>query len=451
VHEAIQGRLKATFEDLGRMALKNIERPVHAYRVRWQSNDWPLVSAAASPPAFAAPALPGASLPLPDKPSIAVLPFANMSGDPGHHFFLAGTVTDGLIVDLSRDARLSVVSGANVARYLVEGSVQPQGRRIRVNVQLIRKADGVRLWADRFDKLSGDALDLQDEIVERIGRAVSVQVREAEIARAGRTQETDPDAETLILLARRAFTRGFCRANSEQAANLYQRALALDDKNAFAHCMLSITRTALHLMNWSEAPDHERRQAIHHRDRASELEPALPWCLVASGWILLAEGKFQPAVAAFARIAEMSPSAGGNAYANLAMAKNFVGRSDEAESELLRAIRVFPGEPQIDIWHYYLGVARTFLGKYGEAAEALRTAVSLNPELDAAYILLAALEVAAGSVDDASAAIRQAQALGTRWTVRTLKASILSGAGVGLHDSRMMALWDGLRSAGLPE
>lgn len=172
---------------------------------------------------------------------------------------------------------------------------------------------------------------------------------------------------------------------------------------------------------------------------------------MATAWILVAERKFAAALAAFERIAQTAPLAGGNAFANVAVSKNNVGRSAEAEAELLRVIRVTPADPQMDVWYHYLGITYSYLGQYARAADAFGQAISINPEFDCPYIIFAAVCIQLGRLEEASAAIQQAQALGTLWTIRTVKAASYSGIGVGIDDRRMTALWDGLRLAGLPE
>ena len=466
VHEAVTGRVKATFDDLGSLALKNIERPVQAFSVKWEPSDWQLsVTSEVTVAPATAPQVP---LPLPDKPSIAVLPFLCPGGSPEYEAFSDG-ITESLITDLSRQTGLAVVARTTSfalkgkamdvrevgrtlgARYVLEGSVQAGAHRLRVNVQLISARTGIHLWADRFDRELGDLLDLQDEIAERISRALAVQLREAEIRRAAEQHEGAPNAETLVLLGRRALMEGFCRKNTVRAAALYEQALMADDRNILAHTALSIAKSVLYIMRWSDTRDAELDAAIRHRDDALSLDPSSPFAQVASAWILTAERKFSAALAAFERIAQAAPVAGGNAFANLAVTKNYVGRAAEAESELLRVIRVTPSDPQIDVWYYDLGLTYLYLGRYEDAVEALRQAISRTPDFDASHILLAAAQVQLGRLHEARTAIRQAQSLGTNWTVHTIKATLGYDTSLAIDNAHMTALWDGLRQVGMPE
>src|SRR5215475_8094880 len=171
VHEAVTGRVKATFGDLGSLALKNIERPIQALSVKWEPSDWPLhvTSEVAAAPVTG----PQAPLPLPDKPSIAVLPFQNMSGDPEQEYFADGMVED-IITALSRTKALFVIArnssfaykgkspdirqvGRELGvQYVLEGSVRKAGNRVRISGQLIDAASGTHIWAERFDGALGD-------------------------------------------------------------------------------------------------------------------------------------------------------------------------------------------------------------------------------------------------------------------------------------------------------
>jgi TolB-like protein/class 3 adenylate cyclase len=460
VHDDVRDRFGTAFEPMGAQTLKNIARPLEAWR--WSPAAGTISKAE---PGSGAVTAPGAD---PAKPSIIVLPFLCPGGTPEQEAFADG-LTESLITDLSRHPGHAVVARTTSltfkgkatdvrelarslgVRYMLEGSVQQGASRLRVNVQLISAGDGIHVWADRFDRERGDLLDLQDEIAERISRSVVVQLREAEINRAAESVRVSRDPATLLLLARRTFMQGASRANAVQADALYSEAVGIDDRNPLAHASLSIVKTILYCYRWSDTPEAELERAILHRDRARALDPNQPFTQVASAWILWAERKYAAALAAFERIARAAPIAGGNAFANLALAKNYTGRSAEAEAELLRVIRVTPEDPQMDVWHYYLGVTYVYLNRYEEAVAALCHCLSLNAEWDSPCIMLGAVGIQLGRMDDARSAVERALALGSRWTVTTLKAAPGSGIGVGIDDARMTALWDGLRQAGFPE
>jgi len=201
VQNATAGRLSATFDDLGRLALKNMERPVQAYAVLWQPNEWGRESGAAPPPA--APASPVTPLPLPNKPSIAVLPLQNMSGDPEQEYFVDG-VTEDIITELARFHELFVIArnssftykGRSVdvrsvaaelrVRYVLEGSIRRSAQRIRVTGQLIDATTGNHIWAERYDRVLEDVFAVQEELTQSIVGAIAPHIRDAEAAHVRR-------------------------------------------------------------------------------------------------------------------------------------------------------------------------------------------------------------------------------------------------------------------------
>jgi TolB-like protein len=459
IHDAVAGRLKVSFDDLGRLSLKNIERPVQAFQVRWNSADWqrPMQTPTATPTRSAA-----------DKPSIVVLPFACLGGTPDQDAFADG-VTESLTTDLSRQRGLSVVARTTAlafkgkaidvrqlgrelgVRYALEGTIQHGGSRIRVNLQLIDAGDGAHLWADRFDKEAGDPLDIQDEIADRTSRAVSIELRDAEIKRAAVNQRGARDPYTLIRLGGRTFVQAASRDNCSRAAALYAEAIALDEQNASALAHLAITKVVSHVFRWSADPDEDLREAIALVDRTAALDPQLATAHVASAWIAWAKRNYEIALATFERVARASPTSGGNAYGNLALMKNYVGRSEEAVDDLLRVIRITPGDPQMDWWYTYLGFSYVCLGRYQDAVDAYRHGISLNAKFDWPYLALAACHMALGRTAEARQAVGNFLALGSDWTVTRIKESTDSGIGIGIGDARMNAFWDGLLQAGLPE
>src|SRR4051794_15840895 len=219
VRDAVVGRVKATLEDLGALLLKNIERPVRAFRVHWEALDW---RTQAAPEAAVAPAMTLQSsptaLPLPDKPSIAVLPFENMSGDPEQEYFADGMVEE-IITALSRIRWLFVIArnssftykGQAVdikrvgrelgVRYVLEGSVRKGGDRVRITAQLIEAETGAHLWADRFDGALEDVFDLQDRMASSVSGVIEPALQAAETVRSAGRPTADLTAYDLYLRA----------------------------------------------------------------------------------------------------------------------------------------------------------------------------------------------------------------------------------------------------------
>ena len=246
VREAVAGRLKATLHALGDLTLKNIERPIRAFRVEWSADDWPateVASASGTPVSLQAAAPENLSAP---RLSIVVLPFANIGGDPEQEYFVDG-VTESLTTDLSR-MRGMLVIGRNTAftykgkhvdlkqighelgvRYVLEGSVQRGGNRMRVNTQLIDAATGNHLWAERFDKPFADLFDMQDEIVARLASQLGTQLITAEARRAERAP--NPDSLDLYFQGMAWIAKGRTPEYLSRARDYFDRALTLDPGN----------------------------------------------------------------------------------------------------------------------------------------------------------------------------------------------------------------------------
>ena len=230
VHDAVTGRVKATFDDLGSLSLKNIERPVQAFSVKWEPSDWqvPATAEVTVAPATA----PQAPLPLPDKPSIAVLPFQNMSGDPEQEYFADGMVED-IITALSRFKSLFVIArnssftykGKAVdvraggrelgVRYVLEGSVRRAANRIRVTAQLIDSSSGNHVWADKYDGPIENLFELQDQITEAVVGVLEPAIQQAEIERTRRKRPENLNAYDHYLRSL-ALTNAFTREAAEE-------------------------------------------------------------------------------------------------------------------------------------------------------------------------------------------------------------------------------------------
>ena len=253
VHEAVAGRLRATFDDLGSLVLKNIERPMQAFGVKWEPSDWKV----SAPPAVAsveASPIADAPLALPDKPSIAVLPFQNMSGDPEQEYFADGMVED-IITALSRFKSLFVIArnssftykgraidikqvGRDLGvRYVLEGSVRKAGGRVRITGQLIDAGTGAHLWADRFEGALEDVFNLQDEVTEKVVAAIAPSVEQAEIERAYRKPTANLSAHDYYLRASVFWWRGN-RDRNDEAMRLLRRALEIDPGHSSAMGLL---------------------------------------------------------------------------------------------------------------------------------------------------------------------------------------------------------------------
>ncbi len=255
VQEAVVGRLKASFGDLGSLLLKNIERPIQAFGVAWDVADWKVsASRTAAPVVVVSPSRTDKPLALPDKPSIAVLPFQNMSGDPEQEYFADGMVED-IITALSRFKSLFVIArnssftykGKAVdikqvgrelgVRYVLEGSVRKAGGKIRITAQLVDGETGAHLWADRFDGAIEDVFDLQDEVTGKVIAAIAPGVEQAEIERARRKPTANLGAYDCYLRAS-AIWGMVTRDSNDEAERLLRRALEIDPGHSSAMGLL---------------------------------------------------------------------------------------------------------------------------------------------------------------------------------------------------------------------
>jgi adenylate cyclase len=263
IREAVEGRLKATLHALGELTLKNIERPIRAFRVEWDAADWKAMKAGV--PKSAIPAEPTTStLALPDKPSIAVLPFQNMSGDPEQEYFTDG-VTEDIITELSRFHSLFVIArnssfsykgkspdvrqvGRDLGvRYVLEGSIRKSSNRIRVTGQLIDTLTGNHIWAERYERTLADIFELQGELTQAIVGAIAPQVESTEESRAARRHPSNLTAYEFALRARAHAQEAYDKADRaliDQAIREAKEALAIDPSCVPALLALSLSHAS---------------------------------------------------------------------------------------------------------------------------------------------------------------------------------------------------------------
>jgi len=290
IRDAVEGRLKATFDDLGGLSLKNIERPVRAFRVHWESLDW---HTEAAPQAHAAPAAASQFSPprlvSGDKPSIAVLPFQNMSGDADQEYFADGMAEE-IIAALSRFRSLAVMArnssftykGRAVdikrvgrelgVRYVLEGSVRRGGDRIRIIGQLIDAESGAHLWADKFDGSLANVFDLQDRVTASVVSAIAPKVQQSDIERARRKPTEKMDSYDCFLRGTAANLDRSKWATSE-ARDWLRRAVDLDPDHAAALAYLAQTIQIEAIAKGVSLTPAERTEAIELSERACKLAP----------------------------------------------------------------------------------------------------------------------------------------------------------------------------------
>ena len=361
---------------------------------------WRDVSPPPLSPQESLPADGASALPLPDKPSIAVLPFTNMSGDPEQDYFSDG-MTEDLITDLSKISGLFVIARHSVftyksqavkieqvgrelgVRYVLEGSTRQADNRVRVNAQLVDATTGGHLWAERYDQELKELFALQDAITQQIVGALRVEVREAEQARVRRISTDN-------LTAYNAWLRGleyhwrFTKEGNAQARQLFERAIELDPQYADAYASLGWTYF-LEWVWWDHDPLLLERagELAHH---ALALDDSLPEAHRLLGRVYLFQKQPEQAIAEGERALALDPN-DADAYSGLAEILNFAGRPEEAIGSAQQAMRLNPQYPAF--YPFGLGVAYYLTGQYAEAIAALQDALRRNPNFLSASSYLA--------------------------------------------------------------
>src|SRR5262249_9790451 len=379
VHRQVRGKLDITFEDAGEQQLKNIAVPVRGFRVR---------------PAGAAgtAAAPRPALALPDKPSIAVLPFQNMSGDPEQEYFADGTVED-IVTALSRFRNLFVISrnssftykghavdvkqvGRELGvRYVLEGSVRKAANRVRIAAQLIDAATGGHIWADRFDGALENIFELQDQVTERVVGAIAPKLERAEIERVSRKPTESLDAYDCYLRAH-ATIHPWTRAGNEEALKLFYRAIELDPGFAAAYGMAAWCRVQRKAGGWMQ--EREIGETERLARRAAQLGEDDGIALRVAGFALTYVVRGLGAgVPLIDRAVALNPNLAW-AWLYSGLARVWQGQPDLAIEHLAHAMRLSPLDPLIADVQGAIAHAHFFAGRYDEAASWAAMAVDLQ-------------------------------------------------------------------------
>jgi TolB-like protein len=407
VQEDVRGKLDVPSEDGGEQRLKNIAWPVRVFHLR----------RAASSPGLAP------VLAIPDRPSIAVLPFQNMSGDAEQEYFADGMVED-VITALSRFKELFVIARNSTfaykgravdakqigrelgVRYLLEGSVRRSANRVRITGQLIDASTGVHLWAERFDGALEDVFDLQDRVTESVVGALLPTLRRAEIERARRKPPASLDAYDYLL---RSMPHLVANTPGEvgEAIGLLTMALRLDPDYAYAHALMANAQAQIYRSATGGQRQEAQEIATHHARRAIALGADDSLTLANAGFILLIVGQD----AAAARIAletavALNPnSATALAFSSLVLA--VTGEPAAAIDHALKALRLSPLDPLGYLPYMGITIARLMLDESQAAATAARRAIEINPRFPMAYAWLIVAECACGNKAAAEAQLQR--------------------------------------------
>jgi TolB-like protein/class 3 adenylate cyclase len=411
VHDHVRDRLPFVFEDLGEQQVKNIARPVRVYRVR----DGVPAAEAAAPPA----------LPLPDKPSIAVLPFANMSGDPEQEYFVDGMVEE-IITALSRIRWLFVIARNSTltykgqavdakgvgrelgVRYVLEGSVRKAGGRVRITAQLIDALTGAHLWADRFDGSLEDVFELQDKVAVSVAGVIEPALQAAEMRRSA-ARPTDLGAYDLYLRALAAYFP-MTKERIFEALGLLEQAIAIDRHYGPALSWAAICHLRLVFDGWADEPGTSRRKGVDLARQALQAGENDPGILANSAQVLAQFGEDIGAmIGLIERALALNPSFARGWFLS-GLLRLFAGQHDLAIEHVETSLRLSPreriGQPLVVI-----GMAYFFKRQFDEAAAKLLLAMQDNPGSPLPYRALAACYAHIGRLDDARAIITRLRAI----------------------------------------
>jgi adenylate cyclase len=383
------------------------------------------------------------ALPLPDKPSIVVLPFDNMSGDPQQDYFSNG-ITEVLTSDLSRISSLFVIArntaftykgkATNVheigkelgVRYVLEGSVQKAGEQVRIVAQLVDTTTDAHVWAERYDRPLKDLFALQDEIVQQIVTTLKLQLTLEEQGVIVRKHTNNLEAYDAFLHGQEYFYRYTKEANT-QARQLYEQAIALDPQYAEAYAWLGATYWLEWSLRWSADPQNlERAGALEQQ--AVARDDSLPIGHSLLGNVYAWQQQYEQAIAEGERAIALDPN-NADSYAFQAQALNNAGRSTEALRMIEQGMRLNPHYPPWYLWE--VSFAYRFAGRYAEAIAAMQELIRRNPDFLIAHVALAGSYVeqwlsqqspAAQTLEPAVAAVQRALALNDslHWNYATL-------------------------------
>ena len=440
-YQQVKGKLSLDISDMGEKALKNIAQPVRIYEIRLNGID-------------------GALAPkLPDRPSIAVLPFTNMSGDPEQEYFSDG-ISEDIITALSRlrwffvIARNStfVYKGKAVdvkqigrefgVRYVLEGSIRKSGQRVRVTAQLLDAITGNHIWADRYDRELADIFALQDEITTSVTSAIEPKLLAAEGVRAETRSVEDLDAWDMVARALSHYWK-LTASESEAAIAILRDAVKRHPNYAPAHSMLAFALLVAGHMGWAVSKD-ERETASQLAYHARELDDNDPWAYLALGYLAFTARQTDEAVRLFRVALDLNPNFAA-AHGYVAWALAFDGRADKSIVHANQAIRMSPRDPLNCFFYSSLAAAHYMAGRYDDAVETIRQALQQRPNIMIGHRMLCASLAQAGRIDEAQAAMLILRQLQPEITVAWIKDS------VPYTDKVMPRFLEGLRKAGIPE
>jgi TolB-like protein/class 3 adenylate cyclase len=451
-YRQVKGRLELPAADLGPQNLKNIAEPIRAYSLR-----------ARTLPEVTAKSAPAPEKSAPPRLSLVVLPFANIGGDPEQDCFVDG-VTESLTTDLSRISGAFVIGRSTAfsykgkspdlrqigrelnVRYVLEGSVQRSGNRMRVNVQLVETDTGGHIWAERFDKPVADLFDMQDEIVSRLANRLGQEIARAEAVRAERL--ANPDSMDHYFLGLPLFNKGYTADLLNKARSHFDRALDLDPDNVDAlvgRALVDVVSVA----GWLSEDGTERlRSADSDLGKALRLSPDNARARAVLGLARMYGNRALQGIAECERALAIDPNLAA-AHGWIGLAKHFDGRDEETEAHILEALRISPRDRLAGNWMAGVGFAKLHSGRDEEAVTWLKRSIELNPNNPLCHFCLAAVLAHLGHLEDAREAARAGFELDPSFSSARLRRSMAFSDNPVFLAGRAR-IYEGLRLAGVP-
>jgi TolB-like protein len=397
--------------------------------------------------------------------SIVVLPFLNIGGSAKDDHLVDG-ITETLTTDLSRSPGVCVISRSTAfayrgkpidtrqigrelgVRYILEGSVQPVGERLRFNVQLVDAESGAHLWAERFDKQCSALLDMQDEVAARLTRSILIQLIAAESRRVAREDPDRFDSVDHTLRGWAAWNRHLSLGAARQARDFFEAALQLDNDNVGA--LLGFANAHIWEVNMYASEDRagQIRAAEAAATKALALAPDSADAHLTYGTVLFAMRAPERALREF----QFAIGLDGNlatAHGYLGLMKFFLGRAGETRAHVAEAMRLCPRDPLLFHWHFLIGVADVYLGRVVHGLVSLRKSVEINPNWALSQFVLAGALALAGLFTEAAEVCAVARRLAPNFTIAKFRAEAVSDNPVYL--AQRERFYEGLRLAGVPE
>jgi adenylate cyclase len=414
----IESKLPLGYQFLGEQTVKNIAKPVGAYKVLMESRVIDGEQKQAAKTGQSAESL----VRLPEKPSIVVLPFLNMSGDLDQEYFSDG-ITEDIITALSKFRWFFVIArnssfsykGRTIevkqvakdlgVRYVLEGSVRKAGKMVRITTQLVDASTGYHVWAERYDRDIEDIFAVQDEITHSIVRSVGPEFLSAEMKRAQRKDVRNLDVWDQIMRASSHHAQ-YTKKGATEAQRMLRKAIELDPMSSEAFCLLAFTHLMQVQFGWSKS----RAKSINEAEKAAQKAVAIDdrdsWAHTALGLVDLISRRYDDAVSRLEKAIDLNPNLA-NAYGALGQALALAGEYEGAVTHIKTAIRLSPHDPFAIYWIAHLGVAAFANERYEDACYWGRKAIHQNPMFPGGHRLVAASCGQLGRTQEAANELRE--------------------------------------------